>query len=411
MTATATKCPPILARNRYRQVFDFETMAIIVNYINMKQLILFSLFLIGLSKISFAQIVYIPDSIFKNYLVSIPQLNSNFDEEIQFSEAMVYTNTINVQWFGIHDLTGIEAFTSITELNCGNNFLQNLNISNNTALQHLYCSSNQLTNLDVSANSALTELSCDYNQLTSLNITSNPAIYVLYCSLNFLTNLDVSANPALIELHCENNLLNSLNVSANTALQRLWCSDNLLTDLDVSTNTSLQELYVNNNQLNNLDVSANSALSLLFCNNTHLTSLNVKNGNNINIPNWLFVATNNPALSCIQVDNAAWSTANWTYIDTCANFSENCISNSEQFVLETYLNIFPNPNNGDFYLNCDLTEKSQLIILNILGETVYSHYINSIKTEINLTNKSKGIYFYQLQNNGKTTKNGIIIID
>ena len=43
-----------------------------------------------------------------------------------------------------------------------------------------------------------------------------------------------------------------------------------------------------------------------------------------------FNATNNPNLSCIDVDDVAWSTANWTvsdgHIDAQHYFSDNCSS-------------------------------------------------------------------------------------
>ncbi|MEE9438722.1 MAG: hypothetical protein V3V14_06950, partial [Saprospiraceae bacterium] len=53
-----------------------------------------------------------------------------------------------------------------------------------------------------------------------------------------------------------------------------------------------------------------------------MTSLDMKNGNNTAINN--FNATNNPGLECIQVDDALYSTANWTDIDTQTTFSEDC---------------------------------------------------------------------------------------
>jgi hypothetical protein len=37
-----------------------------------------------------------------------------------------------------------------------------------------------------------------------------------------------------------------------------------------------------------------------------------------------FIATNNPNLTCIQVDDAAYSTTNWTNIDAAASFSTDC---------------------------------------------------------------------------------------
>ena len=80
------------------------------------------------------------------------------------------------------------------------------------------------------------------------------------------------------------------------------------------------------NNLDTLDVSANTSLNALSCATNQLTSLDVRNGNNTNFTN--FDATVNPYLGCINVDDANWSTTNWTVansnIDTQQYFSNNC---------------------------------------------------------------------------------------
>ena len=152
----------------------------------------------------FAQTVNIPDVNFKTYLIGNTLINTNGDGEIQLSEASAFTQSVYCPNLGITDLTGIEAFTNITELYCGFNQLTSLDVSQNTALVYVYCYSNQLT------------------------------------------------------------------------------------------------------------------------------CLNLKNGNNQNFI--FFNGGSNPDLQCIQVDNAAYSTANWTYIDPTASFSENCPSNCSSSV-------------------------------------------------------------------------------
>jgi len=60
------------------------------------------------------------------------------------------------------------------------------------------------------------------------------------------------------------------------------------------------------------------------CSNNQLTCLNVANGNNTNFYSNSFFSGSNPNLTCIQVDNAAWSTSNWTNIAPQQYFSEDC---------------------------------------------------------------------------------------
>jgi len=235
-----------------------------------------------------AQNVNIPDANFKTYLVEGPAgLNTNGDDEIQESEAAAYEGHIWCQGLNIADLTGIEAFTSITHLYCGYNQLTTLDLSGNTALKQLICPENQISSLDVSQNSSLVALSCHDNDLTSLDVSQNTELYNLACWGNQLTSLDVSQNGDLLELQCWSNQITSLDVSQNTGLGYVQCQDNQLTDLNVANG-------------NNLMMGAVPA----------------------------FNASNNPYLSCIEVDDAVWSATNWTvstgHIDAQHYFSENC---------------------------------------------------------------------------------------
>ncbi|MBK8845977.1 MAG: hypothetical protein IPO27_05115 [Bacteroidetes bacterium] len=101
-----------------------------------------------------ACIVNIPDANFKSALVSDFSINTNEDGEIQCAEAIAYTGTINVNSLGISDLTGIEAFTNLTGLDCSTNNLTALDISYNTFLQTINCAVNSITNLAFTGNTA-----------------------------------------------------------------------------------------------------------------------------------------------------------------------------------------------------------------------------------------------------------------
>ena len=162
----------------------------------------------------YGQNVNIPDANFKAYLVGNTDINTNGDSEIQVSEANAFSGSIYCgelsnpdfsEDMSISDLTGIEEFTALTELDCGGHQLTSLDVSMNTALTGLACGGNQLTSLDVSKNTALTELFCSGNQLISLDVSKNTALTELYCSDNNLTSLDVSKNTALTELSCYGN--------------------------------------------------------------------------------------------------------------------------------------------------------------------------------------------------------------
>ena len=290
---------------------------------------------------AFGQNVDIPDVAFKASLVGNSAININGDDEIQISEALAFSGTINCILLAVSDLTGLEAFTALTTFHLNGALLTSLDVSSNTALTHLICSDNPLLeSLDVSSNTALTILSCRNNPLlASLDVSSNTALTSLQCSYNLLlTSLDVSSNTALTTLFCEWNLLTSLDVSSNTALTTLSCFGNLLTSLNLSQNTALQELLCFGNQLTSLDVSSNPELNFLDCQDNQLTSLDVSQntalehlfieGNNLtSLDLSLLCLTNaylsNPNLFCIQVSNVSCYQS-WMIDTTFQYYSEDC---------------------------------------------------------------------------------------
>lgn len=159
-----------------------------------------------------AQNVSIPDATFKAALVGNSLINTNSDTEIQVSEASVFSGSINVNTMSITSLTGIEAFVSLTLLDCSQNQLTSLNVSTNTALGTLRCSNNLITSLNVSTNTALTVLDCGSNQLTSLDLSNNILLGYLSITSNSITSLDISGNPSVYVAYCGYNQLTSLNV-------------------------------------------------------------------------------------------------------------------------------------------------------------------------------------------------------
>ena len=92
------------------------------------------------------------------------------------------------------------------------------------------------------------------------------------------------------------------------ALQSLFCYDNNITSLNLVNNTQLFEITCSDNQLNSIDL---------------------RNGNNSGL--WYFMSFNNPNLMCIDVDDVAYCEYNFA-VDTWTTFSNNCSSNSVNFI-------------------------------------------------------------------------------
>lgn len=201
----------------------------------------------------FGQNVYIPDASFKAYLVGDSTINTNGDSEIQLDEAEAYDWYISCYNLGIHDLTGIEAFINITDLDCSENQLSSIDLSKNTRLVELVCSQNQLTSLDLSNNIDLITLFCDENQLKSLDVSGASALANLECWSNQLVSLDVSKNTNLTTLECQWNKISSLDISNNMLLKRLDCRGLQIKSLNVSNNQALTQLFCESNPLECVD--------------------------------------------------------------------------------------------------------------------------------------------------------------
>ena len=320
-------------------------------------------------------IVNIPDANFKNYLLGNTSINTNLDTEIQCSEASAFAGTIDCNSLSISDLTGIESFTALTDLQCNDNDLITLDVTQNTALTILVCHNNVgLTILDVSQNTALTELKCDYNNMTALDVTQNTALINLKCSYQLITTLDLTQNTALEVLSCRYNSLTTLNLSQNTALVQLIC---------------------NNNTLSALDLTQTPSLSYLSCYSNDLSMLDVSNGNNSSMATASFNATSNPNLTCIQVDDAVYSTTNWTNIDAGASFSENCSSVGIDELPNQEIQIFPNPASSHITVR-KVFELEEILIFNLFGSLIQ---VENTKT-ISIENLPSGIYIMHV----KTTK-------
>ena len=213
--------------------------------------------------------------------------------------------TIEVEGKNISSLRCIEAFPNLTELKCGNNSIQKLDLRQNPKLKTLKCNKNQLTQLDLSKNpdidylncsenqleqldvshlKDLVMLNCSHNDLEQLDVRNSKFLETLYCSSNRLTELDadVAHKSRLVSVECQNNQLTSLILGQNKLLKKLNCANNQLTQLNLNNMNSLKELKCQNNQLTALDVSSSPNLTTLVLKNNHLTSLNLDNNPNLN---------------------------------------------------------------------------------------------------------------------------------
>lgn len=341
-----------------------------------------------------AQNIEFTDVNFGNFVVSQSYINTNNDAFVTVQEANAYTGGINCDGYNIQSLADLSYFPNISALTCSNNLLTELNVSMLSNLVTLGCAGNQLTELDVSSNPLLVNLYCNDNLLTTLNLANgnntnfqtlsannNPNLTCIqvdnvaysqnnWVGGNFVYNANIlstdcsgqncivnTPDPIFYQLLIDNGSIDTnndghiqcseaaafngtLNVSyqsitdligieAFTTLKYLYCAGNQLTNLDVSQNAALEVLVCGfNPNLTTLNLSNNGSLTAIAAMNNNLNTVNLANGANSLITGIDF--SNNPNLTCIQVDDADYSDANWTGENflkpSGCDFSEDCSS-------------------------------------------------------------------------------------
>ncbi|MCF6131029.1 T9SS type A sorting domain-containing protein [Flavobacterium wongokense] len=254
----------------------------------MKHLLMsFTFILIGY--IANAQIITIPDANFKAKLLAANpsnaiayngmtaiKIDTNDNNEIEVSEAL-QVNRLNVSIADIYDLTGIGFFTSLRSLNCSQNHIPNLDLSNLTNLKSLYCNLNLLTSLNLNGLNQLLNLECAENTLTQIDFANLASLETLNCRFNFLTSLNLNGQINLQSLNCDYNQLTALDVSNLTQLTDLSCQSNQFIALDLNDLASLTSLNCSYNQLETLNLNNLNGLTALNCSHNQITTLDITN--------------------------------------------------------------------------------------------------------------------------------------
>ncbi|WP_143569733.1 leucine-rich repeat domain-containing protein [Tenacibaculum agarivorans] len=314
--------------------------------------------------ISHAQYTSIPDQAFETALENLGYDDISGDGQVP-TALIEHITELNIENTGIANLTGVQDFAALTNLNCSRNSIQrlelqgnpllevlnfnrnvidSLNINNNAALRVLSGERNKLKHLIVSNNPALEVIDVELNQLTDINLSNNEMLKSLVVKKNFGFNaLDLSNNPALEILLCnataipaidlsnkleltnvqafECNNLETLNLANNSKLIELRIHDTAVTTVDISDCVVLKDLNVQNANIRSLNASANPLLETVNIADNEMLSFNIQNNNNNIITS--FNATGNPNLQCIVVDDVDYSTTSWTAIDAASSFTLN----------------------------------------------------------------------------------------
>jgi len=154
-----------------------------------------------------------PDANFRAWLLSQPE---GLDACLSDYDIWGF-RTVDVSGLGIKDLTGIEHFTRLEVLRCGDNQLTSLDVLALKNLVTLDCSGNQLTSLNLSGLDQLETLSCDNNQLTTLDVTGLKNLKYLYCSNNKLVSIMGLSALYIVEIDCRYNQLTGFRLTNSSS--------------------------------------------------------------------------------------------------------------------------------------------------------------------------------------------------
>ena len=144
----------------------------------------------------------------------------NRDGKVSMSEAAAAKEII-INGKEITSLKGIQYFSHLEILECSENKISSLELSNNRKLRVLRCYTNQISSLDLKNNRDLEDIYCGGNFLRSINVNTASSLKNLNCCDNSLSSIDVKDNAQLEGLICGNNKIHELNISRNPNLSNV----------------------------------------------------------------------------------------------------------------------------------------------------------------------------------------------
>lgn len=212
---------------------------------------------------------------FKNLEVLI--CNNNKLTDVTLTNSKLRKVELNDNQLESLDVSGL---SNLQILSCaGNGNLQdNLNIEG-TSLTEIRFQYTNATQLPGGLNPEILQiLDCGDNQLTSLDLSEFKALKHVYFARNQLTSVVIPQDNAIIDLDfSDNSGITSLDLSNCFSLERLWIRSCNIQELNFSGCTNICEIYCHDNKLSSLDLTNKLNVSGLSCGNQRDDNGNVQN--------------------------------------------------------------------------------------------------------------------------------------
>ena len=223
-------------------------------------------------------ICFVDSRLKSRILTNTPNIDINYDGEIQFSEAALLTS---LQVYNSNYLDDIVHFTNLQILKIEDsnltlysdldlttlNQLRDVFIDDVTRLSSVNLNNlSNLTNLTLNRLTGLTNLNCDgLTNLLTFDVTENTR----------LNNFTINNATSLTNLNINNNFLSNITIQNCNNLKELNCSNNNLATIDLTSFTNLETLNITNNNITNLNLNGLPNLKFLHCGANDLTFLDV----------------------------------------------------------------------------------------------------------------------------------------
>jgi len=382
---------------------------------------IFILFAFYLSATLAAQTTAIPDTNFEQALIDLGiDSDGTLNGQVDTAD-VVGVEDLDLVGTSIQDLTGIQDFAALKNLDAYNNPVQIVDLSQNIQLEVVSFYFALFETLDLTNNPNLINLYAQQCSLQEVILGNKPFLENIYVGTvtfdlginNFISSIDVDNCPNLKILKCDLNNISSLNLQNSPLLEELDVSSNNLSTLDLSNNNNLRVLRAgkidddstdpSNPNLQSLDLSNNSNLEEVRLSRTNLYNLNLKNGNNENID--LVAGSLISNLSCVQVDDATAATNgeppydNW-YFDEQVSYSEDCSLGIPENNFE--IGLYPNPIKNFVTITSNGTAIKKIKVLTISGTKIMGVLNHN---SIDLSSLSSGVYFLLIETDkGKVIK-------
>lgn len=319
-----------------------------------------------------SQIVNIPDTDFKEYLVNYPfyTIDTNNDDEIQVAEAaaiggnaqLIISDNLNIT-----DLTGLGAFINIERLYIDNQTITEIDLTSLISLDQLFVNNEFVETILFPNPTNLRRISLSCENVASIDVFNQVNVEDFFFGgtgdggITILSSLVLPNSQTLNNLALDNTLLDEIDISNYVNLEYVRLIAGNFSELDISQNNSINDLHIegtsisevnvtNLNALETLEISISDISNIDLSNNSILRSLDLTNTNIASLD-----LTNNPLL--INVDLADSDLTNVDYP----------ISNDIRFLRL----------NGNLFENIDLSQNISVEFLRI-----NNLYINEIDLSV-----------------------------